>query len=121
MKLLSRFSMFLLLSVIVAGCTRMPADYGGQVAGPVLVQTDNSGVISLVANARVGASQTFVDPQTGLTSQVTVLSEYFSANGRSCRRFSQHMSNAAAPVKKLGCKDQRIGWQEIPVSHIVDQ
>ena len=120
MRLLTRFTIFLLFFVVVVGCTPMPVDYGGRVTSAVLLQAENRDVISLVANTRVGASETFVDPQTGLTSQVTVLSEYFSANGRSCRRFLQHMSNAAAPVKKLSCKDQRNGWQEITVSHIVD-
>ncbi len=113
----------LMLSMIIAafGCTRMPANYSNTNTRPVLAETNNNELMQLVASARIGGVETFVDPVTGLASQITVLSEYFSANGRSCRRFSQHLSNASAPRKKLGCKDSANGWREIPVSHIVDQ
>ncbi len=118
---LLRLLLCTILMLISVACTRMPADYGNSAVRPVSVTAGSTGVMELIAGARIGLPQTFVDPGTGLTSTVTVLSEYFSANGRSCRRYTQHMSNAANPVDRLSCKDQRSGWQDIPVSHIVDQ
>ena len=115
MKTATRLS--LLLSIIVAGfgCTRMPVDYGNAGERPVMMKADNSELMQLVASARIGAAKTYIDPVSGLTSEITVLGEYFSANGRSCRRFAQHLSNAVAAEKKLGCKDQNNGWQEIQI------
>ena len=116
-----RLVLFFLVIMVGSGCTRMPADYGSATAQPVMSKAGSSELMQLVASAGIGTVQTYIDPLSGLTSQITVLDEYFSANGRSCRRFTQHLSNMASAEKKLGCKDPRNGWQEIPVNHIVDQ
>lgn len=116
---------FLITVVLVAlsGCSQVAVELGGAshrtaVSGAAL-QGGDSTLLTLISDARIGATQTHVDPITGLASTVRVVSEYFSANGRSCRRFTQHFSNAAAPENKLACR-ARDGWQEVPVASIVE-
>ncbi|MEM7255814.1 MAG: DVU3141 family protein [Pseudomonadota bacterium] len=123
MKTMTPALLVCLAMMVAAGCTPIPTEYRHPYAQQVLqaspVSATDNALLALVADTRIGATQTLVDPQTGLTSTVTVASEYFSANGRSCRRFSQHYSNAASPHNKLACKADD-GWQEIPVASIIE-
>ncbi len=114
---------FTVLSLAMAGCTQMPTEYrapAAQSAGLIGSATAvDTPLLQLVAGMRVGMSRTFVDTASGLTSTVMVGSAYFSANGRHCRRFTQHPSNAARPQNKLACESGG-GWQEVPVARIIE-
>ena len=68
-------------------CTRLPVEQS-QIK-PVQVST---GKIQLVAQALVGTTTRYVDPASGATVEISVLSQYFSAGGRKCRRFSESSS-----------------------------
>ena len=68
-------------------CTRMPLEQS--LVKPAQVST---GKIQLVAQTLVGTTTRYVDPTSGATVEISVLSEYFSAGGRKCRRFSQSSS-----------------------------
>ena len=109
--------------LIVAGCTPIPKEYRSNAALPVqhsaVAERDDNSLLDAIAGARIGATLTHVDPLSGLASTLVVTSEYFSANGRSCRRFTQHLSNAAKPGNKLACRAAD-GWQEIPIASIVE-
>lgn len=120
MNVVLRYSLLLALLMLNAACTRMPAEYMAAQQTRVSPSANGSQLMHLVGSATMGMPQTHIDAVTGLSSVVTVTSEYFSANGRNCRRFSQHMSNASVPQEKLGCYDKRAGWQEIPIAGIVD-
>lgn len=118
-------SALVLMLFASSACTPIPPEYRQSIAQPaarVSSQSETHGdgqLLALVGAARIGASQLHVDPESGLTSTIKVSSEYFSANGRSCRRFSQHSSNSATPEIKLACKSHS-GWQEIPLASIVE-
>lgn len=115
--------MFSVALLIMSACTRIPVEYSEATARPASTadRADISDVelLSIVSNARVGATLTHVDPVTGLASTVRVNSEYFSANGRSCRRFTQRFSNSATSEGKLACR-ARDGWRQIPIASIVE-
>lgn len=112
-----------LMLIALSGCTPIPAQYSQPASYPVNnsgeMNSSDSALLALVGDTRIGMTQTIADPVSGLTSTVSVTSEYFSANGRSCRRFSQHYSNAAMPVNKLACKAGS-RWQEIPLASIIE-
>jgi hypothetical protein len=120
MNRITRVAVYLLIPILAA-CTRMPVEYSSPVAAEraSVFSTSDRALLSLIAESRVGAVSTHVDPASGLASTVRITSEYFSANGRSCRRFTQHLSNAARPEDRLACRT-REGWQEIPIASIVE-
>ena len=75
-------------SVLVSSaCTRLPVEQGQ--AKSVQVST---GKIQLVGQTVVGTTTRYVDSASGTTVEISVLSEYFSAGGRKCRRFSESSS-----------------------------
>ena len=47
----------------------------------------DSSLLQAVASAEIGVPGQYVDVKSGRTMQLIVESEYFSANGRICRRF----------------------------------
>lgn len=116
---------FVIMLLASLACTPIPESYREATTQPitrVYAETEsnhNRAILELVATARIGASQLYANPRSGLTSTIRVNSEYFSANGRVCRRYSQHYSNAAEPQNKLACRAVN-AWQEIPLASIVD-
>lgn len=120
-------------------CTRMPLEQS--LVKPAQVST---GKIQLVAQTLVGTTTRYVDPTSGATVEISVLSEYFSAGGRKCRRFSQSSSTtgqgngqdsvansdlsnselltdipaSVSTTKGLACEDRSSGWIEIPLNAI---
>ena len=120
-------------------CTRMPLEQN--LVKPVQVST---GKIQLVAQTLVGTTTRYVDPASGAAVEISVLSEYFSAGGRKCRRFSQSSSTtgqgngqdtganselgtgelltdipgSVTTTKGLACEDSSSGWIEIPLNAI---
>lgn len=123
----------------IAACTRMPVQNND--AKPESVST---GKIQLVARTPVGATTRYIDPASGAAVEISVLSEYFSAGGRKCRRFSQgsgasllasdlstgansevsnggvlvNTSGSEATTSGLACEDRNSGWIEIPLHSI---
>jgi len=82
-------------------------------------RVDNSHVdkAQAVATASIGVPQVYVDRLSGLTTELFVQSEYFSANGRLCRRYSERMNDH--DVAGVSCQDAKLGWTEIPLSSFV--
>jgi len=106
--------------VTVAACTTTPDKYKKK--SPVfsyntsLATSPDNGKAQVVANAGVGVPQVYTDKLTGRTVELVVKSEYFSANGRICRRFTEFVNGR--DVAGLSCKSDR-GWTEIPLSSFV--
>ncbi len=102
-------------TVIIAGCTTTPEKYKKKTVfaqpAAMSMKADNS-KMQAVATAGVGVAQQFVDRATGMTTQLVVEAEYFSANGRTCRRFKERVNGR--DVTGVGCNDSRSGWIEIP-------
>jgi len=126
-----------------AACTRMPIEHSQSVS-----QRVNSGKMQVVAESSVGSTTGYIDSTSGATVEITVLSEYFSAGGRKCRRFLQgdgaslssagqgnglnsDTSSAAdngvllerstksdKATNRLACEDSKNGWIEIPIHSI---
>lgn len=111
------FGLSALILIVLAGtaCTRMPAEYRqnglSQSASPVI----DPHKLAVVAATAVGSAAIYRDYLTGLTSEITVESEYFSANGRICRRFTERQAASASSQRRLGCHSDS-GWVEIPVA-----
>jgi len=126
-----------------SACTRMPVS-----DTQLRTERVNTEAMHVVAETRVGATTRYVEFTTGATVEISVLSEYFSAGGRKCRRFLQgnlsplssldsglrtdlesnsgtgnsllpeNPSKTAAATKRLACEDSKNGWVEIPVHSI---
>ncbi len=117
--MISQVKLLCLISctLIVAGCTTTPEKYKQKsvFSQPAVMsmKADNS-KMQAVATAQLGVAQQFVDRATGMTTQLVVESEYFSANGRVCRRFRQQVNGRDATG--IGCNDSRNGWVEIPAA-----
>ncbi len=112
-------------------CTRMPVNNAS-----VMPDQVSAGKMQLVAQASVGTTTRYVDAESGRTVVISVLSEYFSAGGRKCRRFSQSSGTSllgsatasdlsAASLEPLepttnglACEDSKRGWIEIPIQSI---
>jgi len=70
-----------------------------------------------VALASIGVPQVYSDELSGKTVELVVESEYFSANGRVCRRFTEFVDGR--DVAGVSCQDESRGWIEIPLSSFV--
>lgn len=83
--------LLLLLSVVSllsTGCTRMPEEYRVKNTMNAAPASDTR-MLKAIANAAVGSTIAYTDQITGLTSEINIQSEYFSANGRICRRYTE--------------------------------
>lgn len=108
-----RILSILLIMFSISACTRMPAEYRDNYRVPVAMPTDNN-KLDVVASAVIGSPTMYTDQITGLSTQITVISEYFSANGRICRRYTERQALIASSSSRLGCNGDN-GWVEIPV------
>lgn len=108
-----RNSGFLLLVLVVSACTRMPAEYRESSRAPAVVPADNN-KLETIAFAVIGSPTIYTDRITGLSTEITVESEYFSANGRLCRRYTERQAAVASSQLRLAC-NSGAGWVEIPV------
>ena len=122
---------------LLTACTRMPVEH--QAVVPERAQ-DNR--LQVIAQTGIGASARYIEASTGVAVTVSVLSEYFSAAGRNCRKFSESRSrqtvvadtansagtsvnvntdvNTGLAPSKIGlvCRDAKQGWVEVPVHSI---
>ena len=119
---LSRTLMIVALcGLLISGCATTPegisnkAQQSGRLSA--LSSQANSSKMQAVADAEIGVPQQFVDQQSGATLRLVVESEYFSANGRNCRRFKERVNGQDRPG--VGCLDHDAGWVEIPVASFV--
>jgi len=114
--------LFATAMLTTAACTRIPVAHQQNVAERVV----NTGKMQVVGQTGVGTTARYVDATSGASVEISVLSEYFSAGGRKCRRFLQGTSSnllsaSATPdraIKGLACEDRKNGWIEIPVHSI---
>jgi len=110
-------------SVGLAACTTTPERYKRNYSGnsnatfAAANQLAGSSKMHALGSAKLGESQSFSDPTTGGASQLIVQSEYFSANGRVCRRYVE--LNPTGTRDGLGCRDDKQGWIEIPLAKLV--
>ena len=77
----------------------------------------NTARTQAVASAGIGIPQVYTDGRSGKSIELVVESEYFSANGRVCRRFSEFVDGR--DVAGVSCQDDTLGWIEIPLSSFV--
>ena len=105
---------FLLVVCAASACTRMPTEYREDYRTPAAVITE-SNKLNVVATAVIGSPETYVDRATGLSTELIVESEYFSANGRICRRYTERQGPGASRSSRLACNG-RDGWVEIPIA-----
>lgn len=77
----------------------------------------NTARTQAVAAAGIGVPRVYKDELSGKTIELVVQSEYFSANGRLCRRFSEFVDGR--DVAGVSCQDDARGWTEIPLSSFV--
>ncbi len=107
--------------MLASGCTTTPDKYKsmGELPAQTAVNTRNAGdaKASAVAEASVGVPQVYVDPQLGTSVELVVQSEYFSANGRTCRRYAMFTDGQSIPG--VSCKDDLRGWIDLPLSSFV--
>lgn len=109
----------ILISVVLLGtaCTRMPAEYRqSTVAGESSLPVFDQRKMALLVSADIGVPTNYTDQLTGVSSELLVQAEYFSANGRVCRRYIERVLPSAQAHKGLACNDARAGWIDIPVS-----
>jgi len=106
--------------VIVNGCTRTPDAYRAGDSVATSAARESSAWLSLVGSVEIGVTERFVNRVTGEHTELTVTSEYFSANGRKCRRFVQIRAGDQSAVPGLGCQDSDGSWREVSLSVGVD-
>jgi len=122
-------------------CTRMPVSQSDFKSDKV-----NTGKMQVVADTLIGTTARYVDASSGVVVEISVLSEYFSAGGRKCRKFLQGGSSpllssslntgaaiesdainnvlleipsrSHATTNRLACEDGKKGWIEIPIHSI---
>jgi len=110
-------------SVGLTGCTTTPDKYKRNYVASsnafysAADQMAGSSKMQAVGSARIGESRSYNDPATGGASQLIVRSEYFSANGRVCRRYVELSQNGTRDG--LGCRDNERGWIEIPLAKLL--
>lgn len=110
-------SHLLVLSIAVlasTACTRMPEEYRTSQSASA-VPAIATQMLDAVASAPVGTSIVYTDQTTGLASEITVESEYFSANGRICRRYTERPAAAVTAYPGLSCNAGN-GWVKVPVA-----
>ena len=83
----------------------------------VAASSTNTARTQAVAVAEIGVPQVYRDEESGKSIKLVVQSEYFSANGRLCRRFSEFVNGL--DVAGVSCQDGTRGWTEIPISSFV--
>ena len=83
----------------------------------IAASSANTARTQAVALASIGVPQIYSDELSGKTVEMVVESEYFSANGRVCRRFSEFVDGR--DVAGVSCQDESRGWTEIPLSSFV--
>ena len=83
----------------------------------IAASSANTARTQAVASASVCVPQVYSDELSGKTVELVVESEYFSANGRVCRRFSEFVGGR--DVAGVSCLDEDRGWTEIPLSSFV--
>jgi hypothetical protein len=110
----SLFGCLMIAGVLfISACTRMPIEHRAEMPQPV-----NTGKMQVVAQSVIGTANRYIDPVTAVVVEIAVLSEYFSAGGRNCRRFTETGPNGVS--SGLACQDEKIGWTEIPIQSIAD-
>lgn len=80
-----------------------------------VLERSTSARIRQVVNSPIGVLFLHVDQQSGDQMELVVNAEYFSANGRTCRRYVE--SNVANGESRQGliCNDHKRGWLEVPL------
>ena len=98
-------------------CTTTPDNYqfGGEAAASSPAVIAGTARLEAVANADVGIPFQYIDE--GVSRQLWVSSEYFSANGRWCRRFTEIVNGR--DVAGVACNDEGHGWVELPLAAFV--
>ncbi len=110
-----------LLALLLSACTTTPEKYKSNT--PVFAQpagaaiAANNSKMQAVATANIGVPQQYIDRATGLTAQLVVESEYFSAAGRTCRRFQENVNGKR--LAGVGCQSAKNGWTEVPLSTLL--
>ena len=101
------------------GCTTTPDKNSASAfeQGSGAAAAANTARTQAVASAGIGVPQVYRDELSGKNMELVVQSEYFSANGRLCRRFSEFVDGR--DVEGISCQDDTRGWIEIPLSSFV--
>ena len=112
--------MVLFTALLFAGCsvtsnTKSRSELINQIGAAAVVTNDQKA--QAVAAAGIGVPQVYTDPKLGRSVELLVQSEYFSANGRNCRRYTQTVKGRS--VAGVSCQDQARGWVDIPLSSFV--
>ena len=108
----------LAICVLVAnGCSTSPVKSESVQQGADTALAVSNARTQAVAKAGIGVPQVYKDELSGKSVELVVESEYFSANGRLCRRFTEFV--AGRDVAGVGCQDEARGWIEIPLSSVV--
>ncbi len=110
-----------LLVMTMSGCTATPERDKRmlKLLEPSAVSADSSSnaKVRAVANAAIGVPQVYIDPKLGDSVEFVVQSEYFSANGRTCRRYAEYVDGKSVPG--ISCKDDVSGWVDISLSAFI--
>ncbi|OED35526.1 hypothetical protein AB833_30385 [Chromatiales bacterium (ex Bugula neritina AB1)] len=106
-----RSAAVLMSSVIMLACTQMPARHTQQDQKPAVSAKGN-----LVAQTPLNSPVLFTDNLNGEKSEIIVVSEYISANGRACRRFTEKSIATDKTVRGLSCQESETDWREIPLA-----
>lgn len=105
----------LVVTSVLGACTRMPVERNDVIYHSSAANTVSQ-LSGRLAQASLQVPHRYVDPVTGASSVLTVESEYFSANGRICRRYTERTENRLN--SGLGCREKNGNWIEVPVDVI---
>jgi len=102
--------------LFIGGCTPTPDKYKDAPRDQsIFVASERvpaqSSKMQAVATTEIGNSAQYTDPYTGQTVKLQVQSEYFSANGRFCRRYTEMINTQNR--NGVSCQDARQGWVEL--------
>ena len=118
MDLSKTLTIVALCGLLISGCATTPESVSSEAQQSSRLSAQaNTRKMQSVADAEIGVPQQFVDGQSGATLRLVVESEYFSANGRTCRRFKERVNGQDR--LGVGCLDHNAGWVEIPVASFV--
>ncbi len=119
----------LVCGIFLGACTSAPPRHNsdsmplftqagsGQTSSVAISGQSGRAKAQAVASAAIGVPQVFVDQQLGTSVELLVQSEYFSANGRKCRRYTQTGNETS--TNGVSCQDAVNGWVDIPLSAFV--